>query len=276
MKLHRLLLDTLTLLEKRGLQPVLMKGWGFAARYWPDPLLRPSSDVDLLVEPEALTGIERAMATLGLDQVQDPGEDDVFEHHHHLSFSGPRGLVEVHFRLMTGFGGAKLGDDAVFARCRRATLEGHAVRYLAPEDELVYLAAHAAQHLFLRIGWLHDLKLLAARERLDWDRVVLLAKESSLRAATHAGLFLASEALGAEIPARTLAALAPTRLHGRAVRRAFTDEQLVSAALATSKSASALRALLSDNPVRAARHLAEGMVRNVKRRVRATRRPSGP
>lgn len=276
MKLHRLLLDTLALLEPRGLEPVLMKGWGFAARYWPDPLLRPASDVDLLVEPEALIGIERAMAKLGLTQLKDPGEDDVFEHHHHISFSGPAGLVEVHFRLLAGFGGAKLGDEAVFNRCRRATLEGHAVRYLAPEDELVYLAAHAAQHLFLRLGWLHDLKLVAAKERLDWDRAVALAKVSSLRAATHAGLLLAADALGAEIPAKVLSALAPTRLHRTAVRRAFTDEALVSATLATGKSASALRALLSDDPVRAARHLAEGVVRKVKRRVRVTRRSSGP
>ena len=272
MKLHRLLLDTLALLAPRGLEPVLMKGWGFGSRYWPDPLLRPASDVDLLVEPEGLLGIERAMATLGLNQIADAGEDDVFEHHHHLSFAGPRGLVEVHFRLLAGFGGAKLGDAAVFNRCRKATFEGHAVRFLSPEDELVYMAAHAAQHLFLRIGWLHDLKLLVQREpALDWDRAVALAKESSLRAATHAALFLTAEVLGAEIPQRTLRALAPSKLHARAVRGAFTDEVLVSASLATSKSASALRAVLSDNPVRAARHLAEGMVRNVKRKVRTAR-----
>jgi Uncharacterised nucleotidyltransferase len=268
MKLHRLLLDTLALLEPRGLEPVLMKGWGFASRYWPDPLLRPASDVDLLVEPEALPGVERAMAKLGLRQVQDPGEDDVFEHHHHLSFHGPRGLVELHFRLLTNFGGAQLGDAAVFARCRRATLEGHAVRYLAPEDELVYLAAHAAGHLFLRLSWLHDVKLLVAKEKLDWDRVVALATQSALRASTHAGLFLAAEVLGAQIPPKVLSGLAPTRLHARAVRRAFTDEALVSAKLATAKSASATRALLSDDPLRAARHLAEGVVRKVKRRVR--------
>jgi Uncharacterised nucleotidyltransferase len=272
MKLHRLLLDMLALLKARQVTPVLMKGWGFGVRYWPDPHLRPASDVDLLVEPEALAGLEPAMASLALAPFTDPGEDDVFAHHHHLSFHGARGLVEVHFRLLAGFGGASLGDAALFARCRLATLEGFAVRYLAPEDELVYMASHAAQHLFLRLSWLHDLKLLVAKERaLDWDRVAALAKESSLRAATHAALVLATEVLGADVPAASLRALAPSRLHARAVRRAFTDEALVSASLATSKSASALRALLSDDPVRAARHLAEGVVRKVKRRVRAPR-----
>jgi hypothetical protein len=142
------------------------------------------------------------------------------------------------------------------------------VRYLAPEDELVYMAAHAAAHLFLRIGWLHDLKLLA-RAPLDWERVSKLARDSSVRAATHAALFLAHDALGADIPSEVLKALAPTRLHARAVRRAFTDDALVSAKLATAKSASALRATLSDDPMRAARHLAQGALRNVRRRIRA-------
>lgn len=276
MRLHKLLLDALALLDQRGVAPVLMKGWGFGERYWPDPLWRPASDVDLLVEPEALEGVERVMGALGLSRFSDPGEDDVFEHHHHLSFHGPRGLVEVHFRLLAGFGGAKLGDAAVFARCREATVERFRVRYLAPEDELVYMAAHAAQHLFLRVSWLYDLKLLVAKERdLDWDRAVALAKASSLRAATHAALVLAAEALEAEVPGAVLKALAPTRLHARAVRRAFTDEALVSASLATGKSASALRALLSDDPVRAARHLAEGVARKVRRKVRSPKSGTG-
>jgi hypothetical protein len=268
MKLHRLLLETLVLLEKREVVPVLMKGWGFGVRYWPDPLLRPASDVDILVEPEALTGIERTMAKLGLSRFVDAGMDDVEEEHHHLAFHGPRGIVEVHFRLTAGFGGAAMGGEAFFHRCTSATLEGHAVRYLAPEDELVYMAVHAAQHLFLRIGWLHDLKLLS-RAPLDWDQVIQVARDSSLRAATHAALFLAHDALGAEIPPAVLKALAPTRLHARAVRRAFTDDALVTARLATAKSASALRATLSDNPIRAARHLAQGALRNVRRRIRA-------
>lgn len=269
MKLHRLLLDALARLAPKGVAPVLMKGYGFGHRYWPDPLLRPASDVDLLVEPALLDAVAPELVALGLARFEDAGEDDVFEHHHHLGFHGPRGIVELHFRLLAGFGGAKLGDDEVFARCRRAELGGFPVRYLDPVDELVYLASHAAQHLFLRVAWLYDLKLLVGRERLDWDRVAALARASSLRASTHAALLLAREKLDAAVPAEALRALAPTRLHAGAVRRAFSDRQLVSAELARSKAASALRATLSDDPVRAARHLAQGLARNVRRRARS-------
>jgi hypothetical protein len=34
------------------------------------------------------------------------------------------------------------------------------LRVLAPEDELVFLAVHAAVHRFFRLGWLYDLALL--------------------------------------------------------------------------------------------------------------------
>ena len=37
------------------------------------------------------------------------------------------------------------------------------LRVLAPDDELFYLAVHAAAHRFGRIGWLYDLVLLLRR-----------------------------------------------------------------------------------------------------------------
>jgi hypothetical protein len=37
-----------------------------------------------------------------------------------------------------------------------------ALGVLSPEDELVFLAVHAAAHRFIRLGWLYDLRLLVA------------------------------------------------------------------------------------------------------------------
>ena len=273
LKLRRLQTDALAALAKEGLTPVLLKGQGFAARYWGDPLLRPASDVDVMVRTEELPQARRAMAALGLKEHVDEGEDDPFAHHHHLGFHGPAGLVEVHFRLLTGPGGGQLGDEAVWARSRPGTADGAAVRWLSPEDELVYLASHAAGHLFLRLAWLVDLKLLLAKERaLDWDAAVALAARAELKAATHAALVLAKEALGAEVPEQALRALAPSPLHARLVKKAFTPERLLAATLAQGPSASALRALLADTPRRAASHLAQGVARRVKREVRSRRK----
>src|SRR5687767_3062431 len=49
MRVRRLLFRALEALAAEGIVPVLLKGYGVAARYWPEPLCRPMSDVDLWV-----------------------------------------------------------------------------------------------------------------------------------------------------------------------------------------------------------------------------------
>jgi hypothetical protein len=144
------------------------------------------------------------------------------------------------------------------------------VRYLPPEQELVYLSAHCAQHLFQRASWLYDLKLFVrARPGLSYERVAEIAGGADMRAATHAALVLAAEVLGAAVPRSALERVAPSRAHAGLVLRAFTPERLASGVIAASAAAPALRALLADSPARAARHLAQGAVRRIKRAVRS-------
>jgi hypothetical protein len=257
-------------LNARGLTPVLLKGFGISSRYWPDWALRPSGDVDVLLEPDH---IETAVAFLqesGFSEHADAGHPEGEVHTHHRGFTGKLGLVEVHFRALEGPGGGAIEGPELLARARQATLDGRAVRYLAPEDELVYLASHAAQHLFQRVAWIYDLTLLIRGEpRLDFERVAQVAAEAKLRASTHAGLVLASRLLNAKVPHAVLDTLAPSRLHARAVLATFTPERLESAAVASSVAAPALRALLADSPSGALRHLAQGTARRLKRAVRS-------
>ena len=56
------------------------------------------------------------------------------------------GMVELHFAAIEGLG-ASLAGEPLHARSREALLEGRRVRYLSPEDELIYLAAHAGHEL---------------------------------------------------------------------------------------------------------------------------------
>ena len=55
---------------------------------------------------------------------------------------------------------------------------GRGLRLLALEDEIVYLAVHAAAHGFVRLMWLYDLKLLCRRHsaEIDWSKVVERAR----------------------------------------------------------------------------------------------------
>jgi hypothetical protein len=266
-RLNDLVLDGL---KARGLTPVLLKGFGISSRYWPDWALRPSGDVDVLLEPQHIETAVTFLQENGFSEHADAAHPDGEAHTHHRGFTGKLGLVEVHFRALEGAGGGAIEGPELFARARRATLDGRAVRYLASEDELVYLASHAAQHLFQRVAWIYDLTLLIRGEpALDFVSVARVAAEAKLRASTHAGLVLASRLLNAKVPQAVLDTLAPSRLHARAVLTAFTPERLESAAVASSVAAPALRALLADSAAGALRHLAQGTARRLKRAVRS-------
>lgn len=262
LKARKLLFATIDALAEEGITPTLLKGYGLAARLWPHPLLRPCSDVDLLVRDEELAAATRVAGRLGLTQFVDPGEDEPFEHHHHLCFSGEAGILELHFRPFSGFGGT-----LEQLRTTPQTLERRAVQYLAPEDELVYLAAHAAKHLFARVSWLLDLKFFLGKQpSLDWARVETLAKHSGLKAAMYCTLVAVERGLGYAAPEPLLAAVRPAVWQRELIHRFLTADRLVDGtAFKRRGAASFFRVLLSDDPKAAMRQLSTGARRTVLR-----------
>jgi len=207
-KVKKLLFKSLEALSRHGVLPVLLKGYGLAHRCYPDPLYRPMTDVDLLVSRDELQAAETALVEIGL-QKKEELEDYQLHHHHHLNFYGTSGSVELHFRAISGFGGA-IEAEELLRRAIQADLEGHPVKYLRPEDELAYLATHATQHLFKGVGWLYDLKLFIERHpNLDWPSVIAAARESKMQAPVYFALRTARTAMNADVPERVLDELRP-------------------------------------------------------------------
>jgi hypothetical protein len=143
--------------------------------------------------------------------------------------------VELHFRALVGYGQAVEGD-ALLARAEESELEGRRVRYLRAEDELVYLALHASNHLLQRLSWLLDLKLLVlARPGLSWPVVVEVARSSGLPHLAWYALEAARRLLGASVPPEVLGALAPPRWQRLLASRFFSEERLLGTALVEHK-----------------------------------------
>lgn len=269
LKHKRLTLTVVDALARAGVTPVLLKGYGLAARLFPEhPLARPSSDVDVLVLPEELPLVEPALAALGLTLTQDEGLHDVFEEHHHRAWQGPPGLVEVHFRLFSGFGGRGFDERGLQARTRLATLEGRPVRHLAPDDELLYLATHAANHAFLRLSWLVDLLRFVERHpALDWAAVAARARAAGFTAPLATALALTERLFDLQLPEAARRAL-PRPAWRRALdARLYSDARLVSAVWSQEKGpAILLRLYLVDTSGQAARELLSGARRWLRRR----------
>ena len=234
LRVRSLLSRSLAALSALGVTPVLLKGYGLARRLYPEPLQRATNDVDLLVPRARVMCAVHALEGMGLTtQAGEVDRDDA----HHVELTGPDGLVELHYRALAGYGLA-LEGDALVARAVDATLDGHPVRYLCPEDEAVYLSLHASNHLLQRLAWLFDLKLLArAHPRLDWDRVVTRARRTGLPHLVWYAWDAARRLLDAPVPGWVLKALAPPRWQRALATRLFSGPRLVDAELARNKPA---------------------------------------
>jgi hypothetical protein len=267
-KLKRLTLAVFDALHGAGIVPIALKGTVLAHRLYPsNPRCRPSSDVDVLVLPEELDRVASALEPLQLRRWVDPSLGDVFEDHHHLSFSGPLGLVEVHFRLISTFGRGLFDDSAIRARARDATFEQRRIRLLCPEDEFLYLATHAANHVFLRVAWLVDLQqFLRLHPQLDWQVMAARAADAGFTQAVTVTLHLLERLLDVPVPEAAWAAFPGRRLAGLLDARLFTAETLEAASLSTHRLGNfAARLWLVDTPLHGLRHVIDGVKRYARR-----------
>jgi hypothetical protein len=263
MRVRSLLSRSLGALASVGVTPVLLKGYGLALRLYPEPLQRATMDVDLLVPRARVLCAVHALEGMGLTtKAGAAGQDDS----HHVELVSPDGMVEVHYRALAAYGQA-LEGDALVARALDATLDGHPVRYLCAEDEAIYLALHASNHLLQRLAWLFDLKLLAlANPTLDWDRMVTRARRTGLPHLVWYAWDAAHRLLDAPVPPWVLKALAPPRWQRALAGRLFSGPRLVGAELARSKPAWVAAKLALAPRVRP-------MARYVLRRLRGPRAP---
>lgn len=268
LKTKRLTLQVLDALAREGVVPVLLKGHALALRLYPEQsLARPSTDVDVLVTEADVPRAARALEGMGLVRHDDPGLADVFEEHHHLSFSGPAGVVEVHFRAILGSGGGAFDDAALQVRTRDFSLDGRKARLLDAEDEFLYLATHAANHAFLRVSWLLDLqRYLAHAAGFDWARMADRSRRAGFHVSVATALGLTERLLRAPLPEAARQHFGLPRLRTAVDRRLFSPALVESAAVSDHRLGSFLvRLWLVDSPIHGVRHLVQGARRFIRR-----------
>lgn len=150
-------------LHAAGITTITLKGVAVAMQAFGRLGLRQNHDIDLLVAPEEMAAALFALGGAGYAPVAPAAprearrpwsrrpKDTPLRH----AASGQ--LVELHHRL---FENAFLMPLAAAPRVAVALPGGARLQALAPAVTLVYLAAHAAQHLWSRLKWLADVHAL--------------------------------------------------------------------------------------------------------------------
>ena len=197
------------LLESAGHAVIVLKGCALANDlYAPNPELRQSVDMDLLVAPSSFAAADNALRREGYLR-ETPGMElpagadsmarfllNAWEYTHPSS-----GLkVELHHRPLASPYTFAVSFEDLLSRSRRVKIGGAAIRVPGLDDLAVYLCCHAAGHVFFRLKWVLDIGLLFDRvgaegvgraleraSKLGCERQVLATLDVLGRLGWHAG-----------------------------------------------------------------------------------------
>lgn len=178
---RRMLDNTVELLEAlaaRGIEALLLKGAVLAASYYPDPLLRPLADLDLLVRPRDLQASIEATRQLGYHFYSRSAEDIVFlrgDRKRNIWAADNVHPVELHYKLTEEYAGVGYDmAEAMWGRSGRKPFwqEQDALVPL-PSALLHHVCAHATSDWLIQRGRLMHLddirKIAAHMEEADWS-----------------------------------------------------------------------------------------------------------
>ena len=157
--------------SNEGLTCVSLKGPLLAERFYDDPFLRPSNDLDVLIYEKDVSSAARLMRKLGFQLENGFPWTLQRRVNQHLNFSGtdwsPR--VEVHYRWLAG--GILIDSDEFVSRSHIwRSPSGFEAKVLSPADEAFYCCVHAANHGFHRLRWLYDV-IQIARKLTEGERM---------------------------------------------------------------------------------------------------------
>jgi hypothetical protein len=248
-----------------GIETILLKGPLLAADYYSDPALRPFTDLDLLVRRRDRERAIEVLTKVGYAH-GSPGRTLAFELDHapaayFVARGGSRLPVDLHWECVGHPGGSRATElvaDEVWGRARSSPSWGAAARMLAPEDLLIYLAAHFAIHHSLAGAlWQLDLALVLKRQgaTLDWDAVAARAARWGAAGAVYFALRTVGDRFAAAVPTPTL-----NRLRPGGVRVAVIDRLLAAGPDRLTRLEYLVGFLMLDHSADRVRTLAAGLI----------------
>lgn len=170
--------ELLSALEARGVAAIPLKGAVLAARYYPDPLLRPLTDLDILVRVRDLVSAGTVLAGLGYRLHSRSAEDVVYlrgEWQGHGWSPNNVHPVELHYVVREEYAGLafELSEGIWRSSARSAYWEGLEALQPSVVALLLHVCAHMTSDWLIRRGRLYqiaDLQAIACKMGShDWE-----------------------------------------------------------------------------------------------------------
>ena len=162
----------LTLLDRAGIEPVLVKGWAIA-RLYGESGLRPYGDIDLCVNPKQLAAAQAALSNEA----------------NNIQVDLHRGFAKLDTRSW----------DELYARSQLLKIEDVEVRVLGPEDHLRALCFHFLREGAWRALWLCDIAVAVESRAANFDWDLFMGRDAKRREWFACSIALAHHLLEADL-----------------------------------------------------------------------------
>ena len=190
--------------DDAGVPLVALKGPAFSQWLYGDPALRRFGDLDLLVVRGDRDRAIPVLRTLGY------GLPPAMSVKTAAAIYGPLGAwplsgdathpVDLHWRLSHVRFPAPLTPSQILAESTFLELGGVRVRIPSPTHAALLTLLHAAKHIWCALEVLVSIARVMERDDVHWGRVRSLARAAHGWQGSAAGLQLASDILGAQLP----------------------------------------------------------------------------
>lgn len=191
------LVEITELLREAGIDQRVLKGPAFGTLDYPDRIMRPTGDIDLLVRGEDLAGAIDTLVRHG-GSVVDPEPVEGYTRHigKSTTITMPDGLeVDLHRTLVRGPFGVRMRPEDLWLRSREFAIGGVPMSTIGREESLL----HASYHLMI----LSDRRALSVRDvaqflvdpALDTDAVIDLAAAWKAQIVLGSAVLLAASML---------------------------------------------------------------------------------
>jgi hypothetical protein len=208
LQLTGVLVRLIDLFEANAIRAVPFKGPVLGTMLYGHVGLRSSVDLDILIRRQDILRATDLMVEHGFHTDLPTGAAQqatylLARHELHFTPADDACLIELHQAFLAPFYSLAIDYDALWARMEWKAFCGREILTVPHSDLLLALCAHAAKHSWERLGWICDIArlLYVSRDEIDWDRITSDASAIGATRMLLLGLSLASDLLGAPVPA---------------------------------------------------------------------------
>ena len=194
--------------RQKGVRAVVLKGPALALSVYPDPVCRPSADIDLLVHPDRMKAAGKVMEDLGylcicerFETMKDFFNDNIYAHRTDTIMAN---VVEVHWDLhrFSSLRTEGMIDD-LFDRAVEVGAGAFKFEILSPADALIQRAVNNAfdKARSMRLIWIVDVvKLADTLKPPEWEHLARTSPSYNARSAVEFSLKAAQEWFELRLP----------------------------------------------------------------------------